>query len=464
MTTCLDLLSHLLDDTQATFVQAGVDQLQIQHHPQEELHFTLALDAAASTPNHDRVNGSRERQPTANLQLRDGAANIVAELTGIQLQRFQPATLFGELDWHDWFYTLQWESQPRFDLPHGLDTDVLHRMLETPLLTASDPMRLAAHHEAITKLETLSVVYIQATLQAMGWQPQPEELFTAEILANELDVDSQYHRLLQRMLSILHTAHLADYINGAWRVKDAYNVPPVTDLEMYAEEIATQHPGVAAELAMLTTCGPNLAQVMQGKLDPLDLLFPDGDLTMMTRLYCESDEIQRIHTLAQQVVLTIQQQQPTHHGLRILEIGGGTGSMTTYLLPHLDPEHTDYHFTDIGAAFLSRAEERFRDYPFMHYATLDIERDPMAQGFDPNGYDLIIAANVLHATQDTQTTLRHVHDLLAPNGSLVMVEVTTTQPWIDLVFGLTDGWWRFTDTDLRHEHSRCSLVSNGSSN
>ena len=36
----------------------------------------------------------------------------------------------------------------------------------------------------------------------------------------------------------------------------------------------------------------------------------------------------------------------------------------------------------------------------MHYAALDIERDPRTQGFEPGRYDIVFAANVVHATRD----------------------------------------------------------------
>ena len=32
---------------------------------------------------------------------------------------------------------------------------------------------------------------------------------------------------------------------------------------------------------------------------------------------------------------------------------------------------------------------------------------------------------------------------------LAAVEGTRAERWVDLTFGMTDGWWKFTDTDLR---------------
>src|SRR5690606_39610728 len=65
---------------------------------------------------------------------------------------------------------------------------------------------------------------------------------------------------------------------------------------------------------------------------------------------------------------------------------------------------------------------------------------------------LVIAANVIHTTRDLRAALAHARRLLAPGGLLVLLEVTRPHAWIDLVFGMTPGWWRFADEDLRPDH------------
>jgi NAD(P)-dependent dehydrogenase (short-subunit alcohol dehydrogenase family)/acyl carrier protein len=52
---------------------------------------------------------------------------------------------------------------------------------------------------------------------------------------------------------------------------------------------------------------------------------------------------------------------------------------------------------------------------------------------------------VLHATADLPQTVSHARSLLRAGGLLVLVEGTAPEPWVDLTFGLTDGWWRFAD-------------------
>jgi NADP-dependent 3-hydroxy acid dehydrogenase YdfG/acyl carrier protein len=118
----------------------------------------------------------------------------------------------------------------------------------------------------------------------------------------------------------------------------------------------------------------------------------------------------------------------------------------------LPPNRTEYIFTDVSPLFLAKAKERFHDYDFVRYQLLDIECDPGTQGLAGQQFDVIVAANVLHATQAVRESLQHVKQLLAPGGLLVLLEGTEPQRWVDITFGLTAGWWRFHDTDLRPDY------------
>ncbi len=92
---------------------------------------------------------------------------------------------------------------------------------------------------------------------------------------------------------------------------------------------------------------------------------------------------------------------------------------------------------------------KFNKYPFIRYRLMDIEDDPASQGFSPHEFDVVLAANVLHATSDLRQTLRHIRQMLAPGGLLILLEGPGPQRWLDMVVGSTEGWWKFSDTDLR---------------
>ena len=134
-------------------------------------------------------------------------------------------------------------------------------------------------------------------------------------------------------------------------------------------------------------------------------------------------------------------------GVRVLEIGGGTGGTTGGLVARLGGRG-EYVFTDVSPVFLAEARARFGAVAGFSTGLLDIERAPAAQGFSA-GYDIVVAANVLHATADLRASVRHAVSLLAEDGVLVLLEGTARRAWVDLTFGLTAGWWRFEDVALR---------------
>ena len=264
-------------------------------------------------------------------------------------------------------------------------------------------------------------------------------------LAATLGVVPRHRRLLACLVDMLVE-------DGALRRSNGWLEPapavPVADPDAELARLEAAWPRVSAHLAMTKRCAGSLAGVLRGTIDPLHLLFEGGSLAAAEALYQETPAARAFNTLVRHAVDAVIATRGAGR-LRVLEIGAGTGGTTTSVLPTLPPDQSEYTFTDLSPAFLLRAQEKFRAFPFVRYQTLDIEHDPIAQGFSAGAFDLILAANVLHATSDLRATLRHVSQLLAPDGTLVLLEGTRSERWVDLTFGLTEGWWRFTDTDLR---------------
>jgi aspyridone synthetase (hybrid polyketide synthase/nonribosomal peptide synthetase) len=94
----------------------------------------------------------------------------------------------------------------------------------------------------------------------------------------------------------------------------------------------------------------------------------------------------------------------------------------------------------------------------MVFKTLDIEKPVAGQGYTEHSYDIIIAANVLHATRDLTATMQHARSLLKPGGFLVLVEVTGLEVLrLNFVMGGLPGWWLGAD-DGRRLHPGITLT------
>jgi len=180
----------------------------------------------------------------------------------------------------------------------------------------------------------------------------------------------------------------------------------------------------------------NSVGIFTGKADALDLLMEDEILRKIYDLVAEFWDFSDFLGL-------LSHKKPN---LKVLEIGAGTGATTALILDSLmsaSGERTfqSYTYTDISAGFFVQAKERFKNVPRMEYSVLDVSKDPAEQGFELGAYDLVIATNVLHATEYIGETLVNVRKLLQPEGKLMLQELCSNTKWFNFIVGVLSGWW-----------------------
>ena len=289
------------------------------------------------------------------------------------------------------------------------------------------------YFDAVDAVEARVPHYVLAALTRMGMPAGALGRCTAAEFADQLQVAPAHRRQFARLLEIVSASGAGVYGDeGLDAASDKYAAAGI-------------------EIQMVDRCGRALADVLRGTEDPLPLLFPGDGTASAADLYSDSGASRIMNRVVADALETaVRDAGP--RALKILELGAGTGGTTAAVLPRLPPQPGEYVFTDVSPAFLSHARERFQAYPFLRTARLDIETDPVVQGFTRAAYDMVIGANVVHATKNLRESLAHALSLVRPGGLLVLLEGTAPMATIDLIFGLTSGWWRFEDRDVRPEH------------
>ena len=385
---------------------------------------------------------------TGDVAVYDDQGALAVELKGFVVKRTSAEALQNVLqeNLEDWFYEIAWREKALAALPAPAQlTGAAQALL--PELRAEE--RFAAYEEMLPHLDQLCAAYVSHALRQLGLQFELHEQFTLASLAQKLGVIEKHHRLLARLLEILEQEGVLQHENEAWRV---CRVPEKSDPAAQAEALRQKYPASIAELQLTQRCGEQLARVLHGEQEPLQLLFPNGSMELLEPLYQRSPLTQAMNRLAARAINEALANFPRKRKLRVLEIGAGTGGTTAYVLPQITHANAEYVFTDVSPAFLHKAKEKFQAHSFVRYQTFDLERDPLAQNFEAHGFDLILAVNVLHATADLRQSLQHVAQLLAPEGLLLVIEGAARERWVDLTFGLTEGWWKFTDAELREDY------------
>ena len=135
--------------------------------------------------------------------------------------------------------------------------------------------------------------------------------------------------------------------------------------------------------------------------------------------------------------------------LKILEMGAGTGGTTVGMAKLLAKLNVPVEctFTDLSPSLVAAAARRFKEYQFLKFQTFDIENTPPVDLVQSQ--HIVIANNCVHATRSPYNSTRNIHSVLRPDGFLMILEMTETLYWCDLVFGLLEGWWLFED-DRQH--------------
>ncbi|MFJ9107505.1 beta-ketoacyl synthase N-terminal-like domain-containing protein [Streptomyces sp. NPDC102283] len=260
-------------------------------------------------------------------------------------------------------------------------------------------------------------------------------------------------------LRVFEGAGYIDRRDGRILLDDAVRYRPLEQLwrEWETKKPAwRKNPDLAATHLLVETTLRALPDILGGRRPATDVIFPGGSLELVRNAYATNPASAFFNqVLAADLVARLRRraQDLTADAARILEIGAGTGATSAVVLEALRSARMDvreYRYTDVSRAFLNHAERSFgAANPSLTCGILDIERPVADQGLTLGGYDVVVAANVLHATRDIRHTLRNTKALLRPGGLLVLNELTANNLLSQFSFGLLDGWWRYEDPHLR---------------
>ncbi|HEY9837221.1 MAG TPA: acyltransferase domain-containing protein, partial [Vampirovibrionales bacterium] len=302
------------------------------------------------------------------------------------------------------------------------------------------------------QLETLCRAYIHRTLHQLGAFQNPTSRYTLSQFLEQFKILPQYQQLLARCLNALVDHGQLQRQGEQFIQLLPYSPESFQALLAQVRELWTDTPDY---LQLVECCGDRYAAILTGTTDPLNLLFTGPNFEALQRVYQNSPECYYYVGIMAATLQGLVQSWPSDRTLRILEVGGGTGSATMYLLKELPRDRTSYKFTDVGLLFVNQAQQKFKDYPFVEYQVLDLDQDPMTQGYTPGSFDLIIASQVIHATRHLSQTLERVRTLLAPGGFLMMWEGTNPRDLsFDVAFPLLQ---RIEEEELRSLYAFLSV-------
>ena len=348
----------------------------------------------------------------------------------------------------DVVYNIAWERAPltfrvasQQPLPLEQLRAAAHRALDQ-VIAARGRDKLQA---AMAAGDELAAVQLARGLQEMG------VVAGSTFAAESLRVAEPMRPVFQRLMTGLVKRGLLEGRGTGFRATPAF-AGAADSAESSLRSFISKNSGHLPEGLLCAGNCAELGPILRGEKDAVQVLFAGAGPELLEQFYGEG--LYTSHWLAA-ITAAVQEaarRLPEGRGLRILEVGAGTGGLASHILGLLERGLHSYTFTDVSAAFLQGATQKLATFPEVEYKTLDLEKSGAEQGFEDGTFDFVLGTNVLHTVSDVRAALRHIYDLLVPGGSLVFMDVASPQLWTETVFGLMSGWWRFTDRDLRKHH------------
>ncbi|MCJ1352385.1 MAG: hypothetical protein MMC33_002369 [Icmadophila ericetorum] len=248
---------------------------------------------------------------------------------------------------------------------------------------------------------------------------------------------SQFHKILQEAGLIT--------INNNVSIRTAKSLNGISSEKIY-DEILTDFPQHACEHRLLNSTGSKLAEIVSGKIDPIQVLFgTKSDRDLLEEVYTESPMFATGSKMLGNFLCLATSKLNGSEKLQILEIGAGTGGTTKHLVKLLLSKGVNftYMFTDLSSSMVAAAKRKFAQYHCMEYMVLDVEKEPPEKLL--GSYHIILSSNCIHATRSILHSSINLRSMLRADGFLCLLELTRNLFWLDCVFGMLEGWWLFED-------------------
>ncbi|MBN2441654.1 MAG: SDR family NAD(P)-dependent oxidoreductase [Spirochaetales bacterium] len=231
---------------------------------------------------------------------------------------------------------------------------------------------------------------------------------------------------------------------GLWKEWDTRKVVWLADLNKKAQVVL-----VEATLRAVP-------EIVTGKIKATDIMFPNSSMVLVEGVYKYNRIADYFSGVVADTLVTYIQdriKKDRSAQIRILEIGAGTGGTSAIIFPKIQEfkkNIEEYCYTDLSKAFLMHAQKEYGpDNPYLTYKIFNVENPIAGQGIPADTYDIVIAANVLHATKNIRQTLRNAKAVLKKNGMILLNEMSGNNLFMHLTFGLLEGWWLYEDSALR---------------
>lgn len=307
----------------------------------------------------------------------------------------------------------------------------------------------------INKSEEVVTSDIFNTFRCYSIFDKNDTVYSLDEIVQKMQIPEKLHKLTKRWLRVLIKEKVIEEKEGGYQL--IQQEKDFDSFKLWDEFYQIENKfGYSRELVdYLKQSSDLLPELIQGKEDPLNILFPKGEMDPALAAYHDNQINKMLNDIAKAEIgfLCREKNQNKKRTFRILEVGAGVVGTSLDVIPSLDGMEVEYYFTDLSTFFLNRAQDNFGKYDWVKYGIFDINKEFAIQGYDEFSFDLILCANVLHNSRNIHDVMENLKGLLTDNGSMVILEETRTSYILLTSMEFKDGLTGFTDERAENEQT-----------
>ncbi len=385
---------------------------------------------------HARIARRDKNSFEVDLQIFDEAGNRLAELRRGRCRALGKRDPVRPASAEDSYYAYQWvvstqdepsPVQPPTFLP---EPDELGQFLQESLRARSGVLDRARHYEEVSPaLNGLLASYALRALNQLGLSRVLGKRVSTSLLIEALKISPEKHVLLGGLLELLQYSGVLVESKDGWEIR---SLPQTKDPESMWRHLLSKYPAYLAELTLLGRYGARFRKLLQGEIDELDVLCPQGFRTAVDHFFQDAPANRIYNDLLGAAVAEALRALPQGRKARLLELGLSSEAAAGSGFPGWPTDRIEQTLISVleegdSATSLpgSAADAKHR--------IVDLDESLSEQDLTDFSFDLVVLPVGLSFSRTPQVDLERIRRLLAPGGLLVALEETGQPVWRNLL-------------------------------
>ncbi len=369
-------------------------------------------------------------QAELDIRLYDDSGRVWAECLGFKCRALEGPKTRDLDDPENWLYEWRWEPADEKERsetsPAGAVLPAIGTLagsIETVSLRLDNSYREKVKPE----LDGLAAAYIQKAFKDLGGSLKDCAAYSNGTADRFLMLDQAASAVLEPGIKILKDGNILVFKGDRWTTNGSH---AQEDPEALWRTLIRKFPGYLPELNLIRTVGENYGRILKGEVEGVLKLLPGTD-PVWEHFFQDAHSVQLSNQRVRKLAARLADAQPEGQKLKILELGGGAGGLTTHIVSGLNPDRVEYVFSDADESWVEKARQKFRAYPFVDCRT----GDPGAEsgGLETHGFDLIVVSFLKPGSDPSVEHLQHIKQLLSSQGVLLCLGKTEAAGWQDWV-------------------------------